>query len=308
MDVIQVFLRTTLYIASLLAIGHLLKSSGLLENSENALFKYVMYVAMPALAIDSLSGVGLNQELLMALLIYLLSMFLTSSMILLAGVIAGLERSETYLLILAANFSNTGFFGIPFMSVVFGEAVLKLSIVLWMATFIYSSFLCIPLLESLRGSSQGIGVVASRTLKNPLTISVTLGLLLSFSKVSVPTEISFTLKSLGSTASPLALISIGASMRFSKSASLRTQAVLIFLRSLLSPLISLILGLIARLSYMELSTLVLMSAMPAAIFLGVFSNEYDFHREEVFTFITISSLTAPLYLNAWLYTLNFAFS
>lgn len=304
METLQVFLRTTVYITSMLAIGYSLKAYGLLERNGNSLFKYVMYVAMPALAVESLSGVEAEPGLLMTSLIYFFSMSILSFSIILFGWFIGYERSRTYLLALAANFSNTGFFGIPFMIVVFGEASIRLSILLWMITFIYSTFLCIPLLESLRESSRNFRKLVERTLKNPLIISVTLGMTLSLLKLSPPEEVSYILKSLGATASPLALISIGASISSFKAVSLRNQGLLLFLKAFLSPAISLLLGLIAKLNYIELCSLVLMSAMPAAVFLGVFSNEYDFHREEIFPFITISSLTAPFYLNIWLYFLN----
>lgn len=301
MESSQVFVRTTVYLMMALGIGYALRK--LLGGDEGALSKYVIYVAMPALALISLSGVSLDPKLLRVLLVYLLSAIAISSLSYLAGRAMGRGRSELYLLILAANFGNTGFFGVPFIAVTFDEPrAIQLSIILWMATFILSSTLCILLLEDLRArGSRGAFI---RTLRSPLIVSVTAGLLLNLTDLEIPSEIASVLESLGATASPLALISVGASLDTSGPISIREQAVLISLRAVLSPAISLLLGLTVGLGHTELSVLVLMSAMPAAVLLGVFSNEYDFHKNVVSSFITISSLTAPIYLNAWFYFLR----
>ncbi|MCS7102660.1 MAG: AEC family transporter, partial [Candidatus Korarchaeum sp.] len=180
---------------------------------------------------------------------------------------------------------------------------LQLSIILCMATLIPSSILCFLLLESLReGGSLGGALI--RTMRSPLMASVVAAIIINLTGLKIPKELAFVLDSLGATASPLALVSVGTSLTISGPISIREQAILINLRAFLSPMISMLIGLLAGLYSTELSVLVLMSAMPAAVLLGVFSNEYDFHRNVVSSLITISSLAAPLYLNIWLYLLK----
>lgn len=295
-------LMGTLHLAAMLGLGYALRSR--ISINCDALSRYVMYVAMPALALESLSVVALSEGLLRAVLVYLLSMFIISSAIYLIGRAFRLQRSMIHLLILASNFSNTGFFGIPFIGSTFQDPrALQLSVMLWMTTFVLSSLLCVYLLEGLRGDERLLGTIP-RILRNPIVISVILGMSLNLMSLKIPEELLYTLDSLGTTASPLALVSVGASLRASRSISARTQGVLISLRALLSPLLSLVLGSLAGLDRVKLEVLVLMSAMPAAVLLGVFSEEYDFRKEDVLPFITISSLSAPLYLNGWLLLLK----
>ncbi|MDW8035650.1 MAG: AEC family transporter [Candidatus Korarchaeum sp.] len=300
----QVFVKTTVYMLLTLGIGYALRKAKLLGEDEGALSKYVIYVAMPALVLSNLSSVNLDLKLLRVLLTYLLSMAVISSLIYLAGRVMGSERSSIYLFILTANFSNAGFFGIPFISITFSELeALQLSIILCMATLIPSSILCFLLLESLReGGSLGGALI--RTMRSPLMASVVAAIIINLTGLKIPKELAFVLDSLGATASPLALVSVGTSLTISGPISIREQAILINLRAFLSPMISMLIGLLAGLYSTELSVLVLMSAMPAAVLLGVFSNEYDFHRNVVSSLITISSLAAPLYLNIWLYLLK----
>lgn len=298
----QIFIGTTLYLVITLGIGYSLKKANLIRENDGALSNYVIYVAMPSLVLRNLIELGLDLMLLKAVVVYLLSMVTLSSLIYLAGRVMRRERSEIYLVILATNFSNTGFFGIPFISITFNEPkALQLSVILWMATFTLSSLLCILLLESLRGGSLGGAFIG--TLRNPLIASLVVGLLVNSTGLRIPSQLVSVLESLGDTASPLALISVGASLSISGSTSLLKQGVLLTLRAFLFPAVSLILGLLAGLSSTELSVLVLMSAMPAAVLLGVFSNAYDFRKDVIPQFITISSLAAPIYLNIWLYLL-----
>ena len=292
-------LNATLYVLISLLLGYSLVYTNLLRRGEeNVIFKYVMYIGMPALAFTSLSKVQLDMGFLRASLSYALSMTSLSLSILLLSKLLGWERERAYLLILIANFGNTGFFGIPFISLAFGQGrPLQLSILLWVLTFLFASFVGIPMLESLKGGST-IGA-----LRSPILISVVLGLTASTLKLSLPQPISLFLDSLAATASPLALISIGASI--SGLSFIRKSKISLFLlKTFISPALSMLIGLILRLEIMELSVLVIMSAMPVAVFLGVFSNEYEFYKEEVIAQIALTSISAPIYLNLWLHLLS----
>lgn len=292
-------LNATLYVLISLLLGYSLVYTNLLRRGEeNVIFKYVMYIGMPALAFTSLSKVQLDMGFLRASLSYALSMTSLSLSILLLSKLLGWERERAYLLILIANFGNTGFFGIPFISLAFGQGrPLQLSILLWVLTFLFASFVGIPMLESLKGGST-IGA-----LRNPILISVVLGLAASTLKLSLPQPISLFLDSLAATASPLALISIGASI--SGLSFIRKSKISLFLlKTFISPALSMLIGLILRLEIMELSVLVIMNAMPVAVFLGVFSNEYEFYKEEVIAQIALTSISAPIYLNLWLHLLS----
>jgi len=293
-------LTATSYVLLSLLLGYSLMSTNLLRRGEeNVIFKYVMYVGMPALAFTSISKVQLDMGFLRASLSYALSMASLSLSIFLLSKLLRWEREKTYLLILIANFGNTGFFGVPFVSLAFGQGrPLQLSIFLWVLTFLFASFIGIPMLESLKRGSSAI-----KALRNPLLISVVLGLAASTLDLSFPQPISLFLDSLAATASPLALISIGASIP-SFNSIMKSKISLFLLKTFISPAFSMIIGSILRLEVIELNVLVIMSAMPVAIFLGVFSNEYEFYKEEVVAQIALTSISAPLYLNLWLYLLS----
>ncbi|MEM2729470.1 MAG: AEC family transporter [Candidatus Korarchaeum sp.] len=300
----RTFIGTTLYLVIMLGVGYALKKAKLIRENDGTLSNYVIYVAMPSLVLKNMMELSLDWMLLRTLTVCLLSMATLSSLVYLAGRVMRRERSEVYLMILAANFGNTGFFGIPFISITFNEPkALQLSVILWMVTFVISSLLCILLLESLRARGSPGGAFIG-TLRNPLVASLAVGVLMNLTGLRIPSQLASVLESLGNTASPLALISVGASLSASASTSLPKQGVLLALRAFLSPAISLLLGSLVGLSPMELSVLVLMSAMPAAVLLGVFSNAYDFQRDVIPQFITISSLAAPIYLNIWLHFLT----
>ncbi len=137
-----------------------------------------------------------------------------------------------------------------------------------------------------------------RAARNSLIWSALIGLLLMVSSMEVPEFIFYTLKELGNTSGPVAIFLLGAFF-YERGWPLFGLAPLLGKVPLL-PLIALNLGHLMGLSQLEVLVTTLMSAMPVAVALVVFSDVYDFHREEIYSLVLITSLLSPIYLGAWL--------
>ncbi len=119
-----------------------------------------------------------------------------------------------------AVIGNVGFLGIPMLVLLLGEgAVGPVMMVLAVDLIVFGSLIVILITGSRDGrmSPRILWTVAVGLIKNPMIVSISLGLLVSANNVPIPGPINDFLTLLGAAATPGALFAIGASLA-SKSA------------------------------------------------------------------------------------------
>ena len=290
--------RPTFFMLSLMLLGYISRRYGLLsEGEEKVLSKFVFYFALPALVIKGLSSVNVDQRLLGVALASSLSMVITSVIMGSLSLTLGLGRDRAILLAAASVTGNTGFLGIPYVKAAIPEAE-SLAIVSWAATLFTWASVVVPLFEASR-SSKG---VLRRLAKGPLIWSALLGLSLMASGVRIPDFASFTLDALGETSGPVAIFMLGAFFYGKGRPSLSAGPLLG--KILLLPAVSLALSTLMGLDQEGVRVVTLMSAMPEAVVMAVLSEVYNFHREEIYSLILVTTMLSPLYLGAWFLVLS----
>ncbi len=298
MDLVSALSRSTFFLLSLMALGYLSRRYGVLrEGEERVLSDFVFHISLPSLVIWGLSSMEMSERVLRVTLGVSAPMLLVAVLIYLVGRVMEFGKERVILLITASLSGNTGFYGIPYVRAVFPGSA-GLAVLTWASTLVTFSFLVIPLFEAAR---EG-GDLLRRTVRNPLIWSALVGLLLMVSGVKIPEFIYYTLKELGNTSGPVAIFMLGAFF-YGRGWPVLDLAPLLG-KVILLPLIALYLGHLMGLSQLEVSITTLMSAMPVAVALAVLSDVYDFHREEIYSLILITSLLSPIYLGAWLTVLS----
>jgi len=119
-----------------------------------------------------------------------------------------------------AVIGNVGFLGIPMLVLLLGEgAVGPVMMVLAIDLIVFGSLIVILITGSRDGrmSPKVLWTVAVGLIKNPMIVSITLGLLVSAGNYPIPVPVNDFLTLLGAAATPGALFAIGASLA-SKSA------------------------------------------------------------------------------------------
>ncbi len=110
---------------------------------------------------------------------------------------------------------NVGFLGVPMLTLLMGEAAIgPVMLVLSIDLIVFGSLIVI-LITSSRGDEAGLRVfktVGMGLLKNPMIVSITLGLMWAASGVAIPLVMNDFLDLLGGAATPGALFAIGASL------------------------------------------------------------------------------------------------
>lgn len=200
----------------LLALGYLSVKLKILNKDQTATIgAFVIKIALPALLLQSLAAKDLHE-------IWLPEYFLvyTAVTFILYGTAYYLmsqyfknTNTQSSVLALGAGMSNTGLIGTAVLTLVMGQkAMTYISLVV-----IIESVLLIPtvLVLARLGSQKSANVLTlikdtlSMLLKNPLFMSVVLGIILAVFQIKIPSYLDQVLALIGHTSSSLALFSIG---------------------------------------------------------------------------------------------------
>ncbi len=303
---VDALIGTAVPILLLMGIGFLSRKFGVLKaGDERVLSSYVYYFALPALFIVDMAQTTFVTETLVFIFAGIIPIFLVVTVFSLLYVLIKFSKDKFYLLTLSTIFGNTAFFGIPFVTFAFPSAQTEQTATLAAATIgIVAIAVSIALLEfyGLENSSktEGLKHVGKRLAKNPLIISIFVGILISVAGLQIPSPLTTFLHMIGGTTSAVAVFMLGAFLYGKKYANLKLGFGLSLLRIILLPVVAFATLALFELPIIEESVIVLMHAMPVAVSLSVLSERYNFHRETVASLTLVSSVGAIVYLNLWL--------
>ena len=188
------------------------------ETAAAGVNTFVFYFALPAFLFGLMSSSPIeevvNGPFIGAYVTASLAVFTVAA--LLGRVLFGIGRAEAAVQGLAAVLANTGYMGIPLISSVFGgEAAVPIVVGLTLDGILVIP-LGIMLIESSKGTSEGVPATALTTFvalaKNPLIVAIFVGLAASATGFDTPTPLANFLDLLGGTAGPCALFALGATL------------------------------------------------------------------------------------------------
>lgn len=197
-------------------------------------------------------------------------------------------------------YTNCAFMGIPLAQSIFGsDGVL----------YITAYSVIFNLLAWTHGVSVMTGASSLKDLKkglrSPMIIACTLGLILFFTQVRVPSVIADTMNYIGGMNTPLAMMIAGASVAQTDLLQmLRNKKiyVLTLIKLLLVPAVTLGILTLIRADFAVACTILLASACPSAATCTMFALRFQKnyrHASEIYAFTTLCSLaTIPLFIYA----------
>jgi len=304
----NVALNAIIPLLILISLGFLSRKANILkEGDERILSAYVYYFALPSLFFVAISEIKFTEEILLFIISGILPIIFLLCIYIIIYAIFKIRRSIFYLISLSTIFGSLAFFGIPFITFAFPEseeiATLQAAMISILAVSI--SITMLELYSLKEKLSKSFSKVVKRLAKNPLIISILIGLLFSILNVSMPSLIISPLHMLGRSASAVAIFMLGVFLYGREYKNLKMAFGLSLLRIILLPSIAFILAIFFSLNKMESTINVLMNAMPMAVSMIVLSQRYNFYKETMASVILISSVGAIIYLNIWLLILGF---
>lgn len=151
----------------------------------------------------------------------------------------GLSVAEAAIEAQVAIIGNVGFLGIPMLVLLLGEAAAGPMLMVLATDLIVFSSLIVILITGSRDGRMSLGVfktVGLGLLKNPMIVSIVLGLMWSYSGRELYAPVNEFLSLLGAAATPGALFAIGASLASKSAERIEVAAWLSFCKLVLHPL------------------------------------------------------------------------
>ena len=250
------------------------KTGALKEGAKQVLSDLLLYLIVPAMIIDSYaSGYDAN------IAANLGKAFIYGTVCLLIGIVFSLiitvkiKSRDKSLIRFTCGFSNCAYMGFPLIEAMFGSEgliyasafVTMFNVFLWTIGFVLMS------------REINVKKIIKTLLTTPAVIALFIGLIIFFTKISIPTIIGKPLSYFGSMTTPLAMISTGiiiAGCRFKDLVSNRWIYFIIVVRMFVIPVICFGLFAMLGLKGMVVNVVLILEACPTAAISSVFAVQY----------------------------------
>lgn len=304
MELVLILLKQSLIMWVYLAIGVLLcKKNIITEKGSSELGKMLLYLIMPVAIIRSFA-----QSYSFELFIGLVVSFIAAACVLLASMFLAkvFFHNGKYEEEFGAAFSNAGFIGIPLVKAVIGNE----------AVFYVASFIAI--LNILQWT-YGIYIITEnreeysvkKLVKNPIVISLFVGIILFFLPIEIPKEIYSIFDTISNMNAPVAMIVVGSYMTkihikemFISKKAYQCSGV----RLIVIPIVTILILLVIPVQYTMIKTAILIvSAAPVGSNVAILANLYrgDYLQSVkdicLSTMLSIVTLPCIVMISTWIW-------
>ena len=237
---VEIFLRTLPFFA-IIGLGYGAGRSRFFTPEATAyLTKFVFYFALSAMLFNFASGLSLEQLFNGRLVAgYLCGTAMVYGIATAVGYWRGLDVPTAAIEAQCAAIGNVGFLGIPMLAILLGaKAVGPVILILAIDLIVFSSLIVILINagRDRRLTISTLRIIAIGLIKNPMIVSISLGLVWSAFKFPLPAPFNDFLTTLGAAATPGALFAIGASLSVKSAERVHIAGWLSFCKLILHPL------------------------------------------------------------------------
>lgn len=235
----EIFLKTLPFFA-IIALGYGAGRTRFFPDEATAwLTRFVFYFALSAMLFRFSANLTLGEVFdLPFVLAYLCG---TGAIYILATIIALIRKrgvEEAAVEAQCAVIGNVGFLGVPMLVLLMGEAAIgPVMLVLAVDLIVFGSLIVILITGARDGrvSPAILRTVIVGLMKNPMIVSITVGLLWSALRIPIPVPLNEFVTILGNAATPGALFAIGASLASKSAERLAVAGWLSFAKLVLHP-------------------------------------------------------------------------
>jgi predicted permease len=300
---VDIFLKTLPFFA-LIALGFQACRTGFFTSDAAAyLTKFVFYFALSAMLFRFAANLSLAEIIDWQFV----GAYLSGCIVvyLLATAVAMIRKrpvTEAAFEAQCAIIGNVGFLGIPMLVVLLGEAAAGPVILVLSVDLIVFSSLIVIIVTGSRDGRMSIGVlrtVGIGLLKNPMIVSIVLGLAWSGTGWAVPEPVNEFLAILGAAATPGALFAIGASLAGKSAERMSVAGWLTFCKLVLHPTAVAIAALfLFDVPDYDAGVMIAAAALPVAGNVYILAQHYGVAPQRVSAAILISTAVSILTVSA----------
>jgi malonate transporter and related proteins len=295
---LDIFLKTLPFFA-VIGLGYLSgRARFFTEEATAYLTRFVFYFALSAMLFGFAANLDVAQIFSWPFVFaYLLG---TSGIWLIVATVAvyrGTSREEAVFEAHTGVIGNVGFLGIPMLALLLGpQAVGPVLLVLAVDLIVFSSILTMVItgLRAGRVSLATFRILAVGLAKNPMIVSVVLGILWGSTGFSLPVAVNEFLTLLGAAATPCALFAIGASLSGRSAERLQVAAWLSFSKLVMHPLAVAGACWLFGVTGFAAGVMIAASALPVAGNVFILAQHYRVAPQRVSTAILLSTAASVL--------------
>ncbi len=305
MDSFLIALKTVLPLFLVIFTGVIFsRTKAASENWVEILNKYALWIGFPALVIASL--IHLNPEGKSYLkLILLNSGYIVTSMLLAFPLakIFNLSKRVRNSLFLVLSFGNVAYLGIPVLNNAYGNEILPVAAILSTVYLFWLFTLGIVLIESNNETQIHFKRIVLNLLKNPLLLSVFVGLLIVAFQIKIPETLEKTINLFANSVTAVVLFSLGIFLGFNKIGKVKEWAQVVLwvaVTMLVLPLIFYFSVKNAGLDSMQFKASLLDAAMPLGLTPYVLAVQYKLETTLVARIVVLATSLSILIIPFWI--------
>lgn len=291
---LAIFIKTLPFFA-IIGLGYLAGRRGFFNAEATAyLTKFVFYFALSAMLFKFSANLSLGEvldwQVIWAYLLGTMAVYILATGVCLAR---GEDIPTTAVESQCAVIGNVGFLGIPMLLLLFGEASIGPNMLVLMVDLIVFSSLIVILITGARDGRMSLGILRTITLgllRNPMIVSIVLGLSWSALDIPIPEVFNTFLDLLGSAATPGALFAIGASLASKSAERLSVAGWITFCKLVLHPAAVAICALVIfDIDPFSAGVIIAAAALPVAGNVFMLAQHYGVAAQRASTAILIST-------------------
>ncbi|MFZ7120833.1 MAG: AEC family transporter [Eubacteriaceae bacterium] len=198
--------------------------------------------------------------------------------------------------------SNFIIFGIAVCTSLFGESSAGSTAIMTIIIVPLFNILAVFTLESYRKDSGGLSNIIKGIVLNPLIIASILGIIINFIGIKFPTAVEKTLSDISKTATPLALMILGASFKFSSiSKYFRQLTISVVGKLIIVPALFIPLSILMGFRDVELITLISIFGAPTSVSSFTMAQQMDANSELASQIVVFTSLISIITMFGWIF-------
>ena len=302
-------LNATLPIFLIMVLGWFLMRIGLFTKEFNKVAdKYVFKVALPVLLFKDIATADIRSDFNLAFVLFCM---ITTTIMFLA--IWGLsyifikDKTQVGAFTQAAARSSAAVLGIAFVENIYGDPGLTPMMIV-SAVPLFNIYSVIILTFSAKHRTKGSGAIRTaciNVLKNPIILGILAGVPFSLLDISIPTIAVKTVTSIASTATPVALLVVGAGFEGRQAlAKLKPTVIASMIKLVALPALFLPAAIVLGFRGPEIVAVLIMLGSPTTVSCYIMAKNMDNDGELTSSIVVLTTLLSSVTLTAWIFLLK----
>lgn len=275
-------------------------------DHKKSLINFVTKISLPLLLLDTTSKTPIKYftdfRVLSVIILGLTILFFTTYFIFKLFFKVNLNKSA--ISAITSSFPNATFMGIPILVKLYGENSMTLIIMFGIIASILLISLTVIIIETHRNKEVHPFKHILNILNTPMIIAPVIGLFFSCFNIDLPEVLHSTFFLIGNTAPAIALFIIGLTISNSKLAISRQIGVMIFIKSIITPLVFWVILILFNIKGDTFKQLLLISAIPTATIGPMLASQYEAYEIESNSVSIIGTILSIVTLGIIIYLTN----